>query len=73
MLTVSEAKGRLAGLRIAIEHFKRGLEEGPQHALAYSGLAGAYIMLAAYEVVHPSDATAHRWYALYLRAMGRLK
>jgi TolB-like protein/DNA-binding SARP family transcriptional activator len=42
------------GVRTAIEHFKRAIEEDPQYAVAYSGLADSYIILAAYEVVRPS-------------------
>ncbi len=111
--------------RTAIDHFKHAIEEDPLYALAYSGLADSYILLAAYEMVRPSDvipaaraaalraleidsllaeahvslawvkmeydwdfvgarreferaielnpsyATAHFWYAIYFRAIGR--
>ncbi|HYG81577.1 MAG TPA: tetratricopeptide repeat protein, partial [Pyrinomonadaceae bacterium] len=36
------------GLRRAVEFFRRAIEEDPQYALAYAGLADAYSMLGEY-------------------------
>jgi TolB-like protein/Tfp pilus assembly protein PilF len=40
---------------ISIEYFRRAIEEDPEYAVAYTGLADSYINLAAFEVVRPSD------------------
>jgi TolB-like protein/DNA-binding SARP family transcriptional activator/lipoprotein NlpI len=39
----------------SIEYFARAIEEDPQYALAYVGLADSYVLLAGFEVVRPSD------------------
>jgi serine/threonine-protein kinase len=44
------------GLRKAVEFFDRALGEGAEFALAHSGLADAYSLLAHYGVLAPADA-----------------
>jgi serine/threonine-protein kinase len=44
------------GLRKAVEFFDRALAEGAEFALAHSGLADAYSLLAHYGVLAPADA-----------------
>ncbi|MDA4128509.1 MAG: tetratricopeptide repeat protein [Thaumarchaeota archaeon] len=43
------------GLIKAIDHFKRALEKDPAYALAYTGLADSYAMLALNESVPPEQ------------------
>jgi TolB-like protein/tetratricopeptide (TPR) repeat protein len=42
-------------VRKAILHFDRAVEEDPEYALAYSGLADCYCALSFYEVLAPKD------------------
>ncbi len=44
------------GLRKAVEFFDRALAEGAEFALAHSGLADAYSLLAHYGVLAPAEA-----------------
>lgn len=59
-----------AGLRKAIEHFSRSVEEDPSFALPYAGLADAYNLMPVYGMTRSSDAfprakaAAHRALAL---------
>jgi serine/threonine-protein kinase len=45
-----------AGVNEAIKHFRQAIEKDPGYALAYSGLAGAYITLGFYGYVAPKQA-----------------
>jgi len=45
-----------AGLRRGIEYFQRAIDQAPDYALAYSGLADSYIMLANWGMVPASEA-----------------
>ncbi|OLD12229.1 MAG: hypothetical protein AUI50_07855 [Crenarchaeota archaeon 13_1_40CM_2_52_14] len=44
------------GLRKAIERFEKALEKDPQYALAYTGVADSYAVLALLEFVPPKEA-----------------
>jgi TolB-like protein/Tfp pilus assembly protein PilF len=44
------------GLRKAIERFEKALEKDPQYALAYTGVADSYAVLALLEFLPPKDA-----------------
>src|SRR6185369_4899403 len=44
-----------AGLRRGIEYFQRAIDQVPDYALAYSGLADSYIMLANWGMVPASE------------------
>jgi tetratricopeptide (TPR) repeat protein len=44
------------GLRKGVEYFERAVHTDPEYALAYSGLADSYSMLAVYGVVPPGEA-----------------
>jgi eukaryotic-like serine/threonine-protein kinase len=44
------------GLRNAIVHFQQAIEKDPGYALAYTGLADSYAVLAAFGFVAPDDA-----------------
>jgi eukaryotic-like serine/threonine-protein kinase len=45
-----------SGIRSAIDHFQRAIEKDPGYALAYTGLADSYNILAAFGFVVPSEA-----------------
>jgi len=45
-----------AGLRKGIEYFQKAIEQQPDYALAYAGIADSYIMLANWEFAPPVDA-----------------
>ncbi len=47
-----------AGLEQAVEYFVQAIEEDPQFALAYSGLADAYLLLGSYGHVSQSESHA---------------
>ncbi len=47
-----------AGLLKAIECFERAIERDPDYALAYSGIADAYICLRVYAAAPPADTLA---------------
>jgi TolB-like protein len=44
------------GLMTAIKHFEQAIEEDPEFAPAYVGLADSYNMLAAWDLVPPQEA-----------------
>jgi len=44
------------GLRKAIQCFKAAVQENPDFALAYSGIADSFTLLSFYEIVPPSEA-----------------
>ena len=44
------------GLARSIEYFQEAIEEDPDYALAYAGMADAYNMLGAYDAVSPVEA-----------------
>jgi len=44
------------GIQEAINYFQRAIEEDPTYALAYAGLADAYVYLSFFNVVPPQDA-----------------
>jgi len=44
------------GLRIALQHFERSIQEDPGYALAYSGIADAHVFLGLYSLRRPKDA-----------------
>jgi TolB-like protein/tetratricopeptide (TPR) repeat protein len=44
-----------AGLRKALEFFEKAIEEDPQYAAAYSGLADTYSLLSHYGVLPPAE------------------
>ncbi len=44
------------GARKALEHFERATQHDPRYALAYTGMADAYAVLALLELVPPKDA-----------------
>ena len=46
-----------ASVRSALEHFRASAQIAPDFALAYSGIADAYLILAAYGYVEPLQAT----------------
>jgi len=50
------AKRYRGGLKAAIEHLQRAIGEDPDYALAYAGLADAFVFLALYSLVKPRDA-----------------
>jgi len=43
-------------MRRGIEYFERAIRADPEYALAYSGLADCYHMLAIYCALQPSEA-----------------
>jgi TolB-like protein/Flp pilus assembly protein TadD len=45
-----------AGLRKGIEYFQKAIEQEPNYALAYAGLADSYIMLANWGFAPPGDS-----------------
>lgn len=45
-----------AGLRRGIEYFQKAIDQEPNYALAYAGLADSYIMLANWGFTAPGDA-----------------
>jgi TolB-like protein/DNA-binding winged helix-turn-helix (wHTH) protein/Tfp pilus assembly protein PilF len=45
-----------AGLRKGIEYFQKAIEQDPNYALPYSGLADSYIMLANWNFAPPGEA-----------------
>ncbi|MFQ5807165.1 MAG: hypothetical protein ACE5I3_12020, partial [Phycisphaerae bacterium] len=45
-----------AGFRTAIEYFQQAIEKDPTYALAYSGLADSYSLLADYGILRPAEA-----------------
>jgi TolB-like protein/Tfp pilus assembly protein PilF len=44
------------GLQQAMEHFKQAMENDPNYALAYAGLADCFVLLGAYEYLAPREA-----------------
>jgi TolB-like protein/Tfp pilus assembly protein PilF len=48
-------KRTAADFEKAIEYFNRAIEKDPNYALAYAGLADAYVLLSAYGEARPSD------------------
>lgn len=44
------------GLRKAIEYFQQAIEKDPNYALAYTGLANSFGLLAAYKILAPKEA-----------------
>ena len=44
------------GLRKGLRYFQQALAEDPTYALAYSGVADSYNMLASYAILHPDEA-----------------
>ncbi|MGH9793670.1 MAG: TPR end-of-group domain-containing protein [Candidatus Acidiferrales bacterium] len=44
------------GLKKAVEYFQQAIEEDPQYALAYAGLADTYILLGYYSTLSPHEA-----------------
>jgi tetratricopeptide (TPR) repeat protein len=48
-------KRTVEGFRTAIEHFRRAIEGDPEYALAYTGIADSYALLASYGAVSPND------------------
>lgn len=49
-------KRTAAGLQKGIEHFQRAIDQDPNHAPAYTGLADSYIMLANWGFTSPAEA-----------------
>jgi DNA-binding winged helix-turn-helix (wHTH) protein/TolB-like protein/Tfp pilus assembly protein PilF len=49
-------KRTTGGLTKGIEYFKKAIEEDPEYALAYAGLADSYNMLAGYGLIPPKDS-----------------
>jgi serine/threonine-protein kinase len=47
-----------AGLRKGVEYFQQAIEQDPNYALAYAGLADSYIILANWRYAPPSDSYA---------------
>lgn len=45
-----------AGLRRAIRHFEKSIQEDPTYALPYAGLADAYNLMPVYGVASPADS-----------------
>jgi len=43
-------------LKLSIDQFQRAIDEDPQYAHAYAGLADAWVTLAVYGAIRPSDA-----------------
>jgi DNA-binding winged helix-turn-helix (wHTH) protein/TolB-like protein/Tfp pilus assembly protein PilF len=54
------------GLRKAVDHFERAIELDPEYALAYAGLADAYLLVRDYDLQHD---TVPRARAAALRAL----
>ena len=44
------------GLQQAMGHFKQAIENDPNYALAYAGLADCFVLLGAYEYLAPKEA-----------------
>jgi serine/threonine-protein kinase len=44
------------GLQHAMGHFKQAIENDPNYALAYTGLADCFVLLGAYEYMAPKEA-----------------
>jgi serine/threonine protein kinase/Tfp pilus assembly protein PilF len=44
------------GLNLAIDYFEKAIEQDPNYALAYVGLADSYNMLGSYELLEPNEA-----------------
>ena len=57
-----------AGLKNALDHFQKAIEEDAGYALAYAGVADAYTLIAFYSLMRPRDAFA-RASAAALRAL----
>jgi eukaryotic-like serine/threonine-protein kinase len=49
-------KRTAADLRKAIEYFNQALDKDPSYALAYAGLADAYLVLSQYGAASPADS-----------------
>jgi serine/threonine-protein kinase len=45
-----------AGLNLSVQYFTDAIKVDPSFAMAYSGLADAYTLLADYGLLHPSEA-----------------
>ena len=48
-----------AGLRSALDHFQKAIEEDAGYALAYAGVADAYTFIGFYSLQRPRDAFAN--------------
>jgi eukaryotic-like serine/threonine-protein kinase len=62
----SSNKGTIAGYKSAIEYFQRAIQKDPRYALAYAGLADAYLLLGSYWVEAITEAKAAAEQALKL-------
>jgi serine/threonine-protein kinase len=51
-------KATIAGYKTAIEYFQRAIQQDPKYALAYAGLADAYLLLGSYWVEAITEAKA---------------
>jgi TolB-like protein/tetratricopeptide (TPR) repeat protein len=49
-------KRTLDGVHAAIDYFGKVIAKDPQYALAYTGLADAFILLGSYDVLRPAEA-----------------
>ncbi len=59
-------KGTIAGFKNAIEYFQRAIQKDPKYALAYAGLADAYLLLGSYWVEAITEAKSAAEQALKL-------
>jgi eukaryotic-like serine/threonine-protein kinase len=59
-------KGTIAGYKSAIEYFQRAIQKDPRYALAYAGLADAYLLLGSYWVEAITEAKTAAEQALKL-------
>jgi TolB-like protein/Tfp pilus assembly protein PilF/tRNA A-37 threonylcarbamoyl transferase component Bud32 len=59
-------KGTIAGFKNAIEYFQRAIQQDPKYALAYAGLADAYLLLGSYWVEAITEAKSAAEQALKL-------
>jgi len=50
-------KRRLDDIKMAIEYFSQAIEKDPHYAMAYAGLASAYVIMPSYEI------QSGEWYA----------
>ena len=62
----SSNKGTIAGYKTAIEYFQRAIAKDPRYALAYAGLADAYLLLGSYWVEAITEAKTAAEQALKL-------